>query len=144
MKNPRPAGEAGRGGGGSAARHDHRPCSAFDRGGASVRTAASSSAPSGLALPADAAVRLHIRPEGFLVCIARPPLEGTPEALSTSTPGQVHAKLTHDAGRAWLDRVGELFAQEALAAGNAAVLVFATLADALAPAGGASKQGRGR
>jgi hypothetical protein len=132
MKNPRPAREAGRGGCGSAGRHDHRPSSAFDHGGASARPAAYSSEPSGLALPADAAVRLHIRHEGYLVCVARPPLQATPEALSTSTPGQVHAVLTHDAGCSWPDRVGELFAEEALAAGGAAVLVFASLADALA------------
>jgi len=75
-------------------------------------------------------VRLHIRPEGYLVCVARPPLEATPEAVFA--PGRMHAALTHDAGCSWPDRVGELFAEEALAAGGAAVLVFASLADALA------------
>jgi hypothetical protein len=81
-------------------------------------------------LPADGSVRLHIRPEGFLVCVARPPLEATPEALSA--PGMVHAKLTHDAGCAWPDRRGERLAAAALAATGAVVLAFATLADALA------------
>ncbi len=75
-------------------------------------------------------MRPHIRSEDFLVRIARPPLEATPEALAA--PLRVHAKLIHGAGRAWPDYVGERLTEEALAAAGAAVLVFATLADALA------------
>ncbi len=75
-------------------------------------------------------MRPHIRSEDFLVRIARPPLEATPEALAA--PLRVHAKLIHGAGRAWPDCVGERLTEEALAAAGAAVLVFATLADTLA------------
>ena len=75
-------------------------------------------------------MRLHIRPEGYLG-LRRPAAAAGNARSGVPAPGPMHAALTHDAGCSWPDRVGELFAEEALAAGGAAVLVFATLADAL-------------
>jgi hypothetical protein len=82
-------------------------------------------------LARNAAVRMHIQDRQFLVCIARPPLDATPEAIFGPDRGLMHAFLTHDAGCDWPDATGVQLMDRALSSDGAVILSFLTLGDAL-------------
>jgi hypothetical protein len=82
-------------------------------------------------LARDAAVRLHIQDHRFLVCIARPPLAATPEAIFGPGRGLLHAFLTHDAGCDWPDATGVQLMDCALSGDGAVIFSFLILGDAL-------------
>ncbi|MFT8247292.1 hypothetical protein [Roseomonas sp. BN140053] len=68
---------------------------------------------------------------GYLVALARPPLQPDPAAI-TSTPAGLSAVVTHDRGTTWPDARGLALAAATLEQGGGAVFAFAQLADALA------------
>jgi hypothetical protein len=133
MKNPRPAREAGRGGCGSAGRHDHGPSSAFicdSAGDAGAATYTSSAG--GLASPEDLEAWLRVHSEECPCCGALLlPLPATPDALSLTNTGEARAAQTHGSGGVWPGRLGELLAEVAVAVGGKTALRFETFEDAL-------------
>lgn len=85
-------------------------------------------------LPADAAARLHMLPQGsqetWAVIVARKPVDAVPAALRR--PGGLSALLTHSEGLSWPDARGEALATATLQRGGAVAFAFRTLGDALA------------
>ena len=83
-------------------------------------------------LPAGAVARLLVGvPLGHVVAVGPEELVAHPTAVLNQRPG-LTALLTHDAGLSWPDPTGEALAAAALEQGGAALLVFATAADAVA------------
>ncbi len=84
-------------------------------------------------IPQNAAAAIAMLPvtRGAAVVIAIPPRKPSLANLLVGQP-MTHAFVTHDPGTRWPDRMGQQLVEAALDRGGAAVLVFASLADAIA------------
>ena len=66
----------------------------------------------------------------YAVVLAKPPLE--PSLSNALQPGRLAAAIEHERGLTWPDCLGQQLAQAALEREGVALLVFASLGDAMA------------